>query len=451
MKTILITILEGVEAKNILRTGIIELLLKDNNVRLVLLVKNLDRLNAYKKEFAKDRIAFALANPIKIGGFDAVFSRMKYMTLKTSSTKLKRKLVYQSTNNHFVYFVGYVLNQIMSTKIIRRAIRFLDYLLVKTNYYTDVLEEHKPDLVFAAHPFDERETHLIREAKRKKIKTICLINSWDKVTSRATIRVLADEFLVFNHIVKKELVKYDEVLEANIHVVGLPQYDYYFQPPALERDLFMKELSLPPANKLILYAPLGSSFTSSDWPMIDHVNNLLSEGKLGKDVSLLVRFQPNDFLDKEEINKRPWLHYDYPGKRFSTKRGVDWDMDSSDLDRLKNTLANMSLLVCFASSLSVDACVFDKPVVNIGFEFGAPKPLFRATQYFGREHYGKALSTGGIKLVRSTSEFCIAINNYLDDPSLDRKNRSRLIEEQCVFTDGHSSERIANLILKSTI
>ena len=69
------------------------------------------------------------------------------------------------------------------------------------------------------------------------------------------------------------------------------------------------------------------------------------------------------------------------------------------------------------------------------------------TQYFKTEHYKKAVATGGIKLVGSGEELIEWINKYLENPSLDKEGRKRLVWEQCPFKDGKSGERIANFIL----
>src|SRR3989344_4761359 len=73
-----------------------------------------------------------------------------------------------------------------------------------------------------------------------------------------------------------------------------------------------------------------------------------------------------DFFDKSEIEKRPGLKFDYPGKRFSSARGVDWDMDEKDISRLMDTLAYASLFISYASSIVIDAAIFGKPAINIG-------------------------------------------------------------------------------------
>jgi CDP-glycerol glycerophosphotransferase (TagB/SpsB family) len=239
--------------------------------------------------------------------------------------------------------------------------------------------------------------------------------------------------------------------EEDIFVSGLPQYDYFYSDESnfFNRQEFFNKISISPDKELLVYASMGRAFSTSDWDMIDFLHKLIeTKGKLVKDCALLVRFQPNDFVDDVEIKKRPYLKYDQPGIRFGSKRGVDWDMNNADLAHLYATLNHMSILVCYASSISIDAAVFDKPVININYEIKENNIMLKSpTQHYNSEHYKNALKTGAIDLVGSEDELVRSINSYLLDSSIKSKEREQLIKEQCTFTDGKSGERIANFIL----
>jgi len=58
MKTIFITLFQGVEAKNILRTDIYKTLLDQPEVRLVFLVNNSHKAEYFQKEFNHPRVAY---------------------------------------------------------------------------------------------------------------------------------------------------------------------------------------------------------------------------------------------------------------------------------------------------------------------------------------------------------------------------------------------------------
>ncbi len=448
MKTIFITIFEGVEAKNILRTSILKNLLLDEDLRIVLFTKSQEKRDYYQNEFSHQRLYFEVVESIAKSKINNFFEKIKFILLRTDTTNLKRKMAYDYSGGYLKYHFVDLLNFILARPTVRVIVRYLDYLLVADNTFDLYFDKYSPSIVFMGHLFDNLEINLLRAAKKRGITTIGYINSWDKVTSRCIIRILPDKAIVFNNIVKNELISFNEMTADNIFVSGLPQYDIFYDKNKVSREVFFKEKGFDINKKLIVYAPIGRSFGSSDWDIIDLLTDLIYINKTINNCELLVRFQPNDFINELEISKRPNLKYDVPGIRFGSKRGVDWDMNNLDIDHLCNTLQHMSLLICYASSISIDAAVNDKPIININFELTKSRFLLKSSiQHYQSTHYKAALNTGGISLVNNKEELIIMINKYLENPELNRRERSRLVMEQCSFIDGKSGKRIANYMI----
>lgn len=445
MKIIFLTILEGTEAKNILRTDIFSTLLNQRDTRLVILVKTEERAEYHKKEFNDPRIIYEVVPSYTPRGFDWLFSKLKFTLLRTSTTDLRRKMNFRRYGGLASYYWGLFLNRLLARPIFINLARKLDFILVRDRSYYDLFHRYKPDLVFMANLFEDTETNLLREAKRRGIKTAAMINSWDKTTARCVLRLLPDKLIAWNDSVKNALMKYDLVKLEDIFVSGIPQYDDYFDfKPSLSKEDFFSSIKAPSDRKLIVYSPVGVGIAGdADWEVIDMLHKLNDESKFLEKVSILVRFPPNDFVNEDELKKRPYLLYDYPGVRFSKKRGIDWDMTFDELKHLQNTLYYLSVIVCFASSISVDAAIFNKPAINLFFDVKPPKyPFLSATEYYEFEHYKDATKTGGIRLVRSEAELVGWVNKYLKETSLDHDGRNRLVAEQCKFMDGKSGRRI---------
>mgnify|MGYP001569096376 FL=1 len=134
-----------------------------------------------------------------------------------------------------------------------------------------------------------------------------MINSWDKVTARCILRLLPDTIIVFNEIIKNELIEHNHVNPRDVFIGGMAQYDHYFTLTPIARGDFLKKMGIPLHMRFFLYAPVGRAYGTSDWAMIDLLHRLNQEGTFGSDVIMLVRFPPNDFLDNNECAKRPWL------------------------------------------------------------------------------------------------------------------------------------------------
>ena len=448
MKTVFITIFEGVESKNILRTSILPTLLGEPNIRLVLITKSNERAEYHKREFNDPRIVYEVVEVPEVLGLDRIFMKLRYFLLNTGSSWLWRQMLFEERRNHPQYYLGSFLKTILARPGVVKVFRRLDYLLVRDYRYRTIFEKYNPDLVFVANLFGEHEIHLVREAKRRKIKTIGLINSWDRVTARSVLRLIPDKLIVFNNLVSEEVVEHNGISRDQIFVSGIPQYDKYFAGVRTPREVFFRKKGLDSGHKLIVFSPQGGTFSNSDWDIIDLMHKLHVEGRFGSQVSILVRFPPNDYFDPQEFKKRTGMIYDYPGTRFSEIKGTDWDMTFEELQNLVDTLYHMSLIVTYASSISVDAAVFDRPVININFELRKSESVFKQpTRYYKKTHYQKALKTGGIRLVNNEEELVEWVNAYLKDSSVDSEKRKLLVSEQCVYLDGGSGKRIGDFIL----
>ncbi len=452
MKTIFVSLFEGVEAKNILRTDIVPTLLRDPEVKLVLLMKSEERARLYEKEFNNPRIRYEVVPYVRARGrgLDRLFAGLKYTLLRTKSTVLQRRLQRRIGGSYAAYAFWRMANVVIARPSVRRVVRFLDFLLVRNAMYAPVFDAYRPDLVFLAHLFEEPETHILREAKRRHIKTIGFINSWDKVTERCIMRLLPDRAIVFNNTIRDDLVRHNDMALRDIFVGGIPQYDRYVKEESSSREEFLRRIQCDPKKKLLVYATNISSYSGSDWQTIDLLHALNGRGIFGEKVNILVRFRPNDLVDGVELKKRPYVRYDYPGMRFAAKRSNDWDMDEADETHLRNTLKWMDVLVCYSSSLVVDAAIFGKPIININFDprdtvHGTPVRFYNYT----KEHYAKALASGGIRLVHSEDELVTWVRRYLKEPDADAAGRKRLVSEQCQFLDGKSGERIGKFILSN--
>lgn len=448
MRTIFITSFEGMEIKNILRTSILSTLLEERDIRMVLFTRSHERVAYHKREFNDSRISYEIVEKPTIRGLDKLLQKVKFMLLKTETTDLRRRMRYKADHNFIAYWGGRALNRICARKIARMALRFLDYHFIKNHQYDGYFETYKPSLVILGNLFTESETDFLRTAKKRGIATVGFINSWDKTTARSVLRGLPDKIIVFNDIIKDEVMTYNDAKAEDIFVGGMPHFDHYFTGRITPRDVFLEKMKLSPDGRFILYAPIGSTFSDSDWDMIDLLYRLNGEEKFGKNISIFVRFPPNDFIDQNELAQRPYLLYEYPGFRFSTARGTDWDMGEEEMKRLADTLAHMSLLIGYTSSIAIDAAIFDKPVINIYFEMHKKKsPFVSPIHYYQMTHYKKAFEAGGVRLVRDENELVEWVNRYMEHPSTDREQRQRIVREQCAITDGTSGERIGRFIV----
>lgn len=447
MKTIFISIFYGVEAKDLLRTDIVKRLINTGH-RVVLFFKSKERIDFYKKEFNYPNLIYEVISNFSLSRGDRFFEFLKKYLVRTETLFLHKKITFLEEKNYFKYALSNFFSFTFGWGLVRRISRFLDEKCVENNIFGNFFEKYDPDLVFFGNLFDPMEIAFLREAKKRNKKTIGFINSWDKITSKGHVRILPQKLIVTNKVVKDEAVRYLDTKDRNIFVSGVPYFDHYINKPVLSREEFFRNIGADPKKELLVFAPLGRTWADSDWDMIDMLHTLIQKKAFKKELELLVRFPPNDFVHEENIKKRPYLRCDVPGVRFQTSLGMDWDMNFSEIEHVRNTLYHCSLLVGYCSTISIDAALWKKPVINIGFTLhpapsGIKNPIIRYTA----THYKKALASGGIRLVKSKEALIEWINKYLNNPELDADGRERLVSEQCYKLDGRTGERIANFLL----
>lgn len=453
VKTIFIPIFQGVEAKSILRTDIYKELSQRKDIRLVVLVLNNAKKEYFQKEFFADNVIYEVIDFLETGWLENLFSQLKVSLLRTVTMDLKRKVRLKETKNYFQYYISFIFNRIFARKIFQKLFRYLNSHLLKDKTFDGHFDKYQPQIVFSAHLFGDNESTLASEAKRRGIKVIGFINSWDKMTARCILRVLPDRMIVPNNIVKSEVLMYTDMNPENVLVTGIPSYDYLVREKPNDKELFYKRIGADPKKEIILYAPAGKSFSSdADRYTLETLKNIYEAGLISEDVQFLVRFQPNDDNDGISYKNSPMFLFDLPGKRFSSKRGVDWDMSSDDLHHLLDTLYYSRLVITHVSSILIDGAIFDKPIILVDLEDELQKKrkqgLARTMGWrFFMDHFVAVTKTSGVRWVRSTDDLVKWINSYLQNPGLDRDGRRQIINEQCWKLDGLAGQRVAGIIL----
>lgn len=434
------------EARNILRTDIYKKLAVTPQIRLVLFVDSQTKKEYYQKEFNGPNIVYEVAEDYTTQGLQKLFGAIKFNLINTSTIDVKRKLAFNADKSYAKFFWRYLFNRIFARRFFRRIIRWLDWHLISEDFFSFYFDKYKPDLVFLAHLFGGIEIAMLREAKHRGITTVGLINSWDKITARAMVRLLPDWLMVHNNLIKGDAVKYVDIPEKRIIIVGVPHFDYYFNKKITPAKYFNGKFGLSENKKTILYLPVGRTASDDDWDMLEFFDEIISSGRLNFPCQVIVRFPPNDEVVVKKDYKNKFI-FQTPGKRFSLKRGTDWDMNFADFRSLADTLYYSDVVVGYPSTMMIDAAIFDKPIINVKFERRSHSRNFVLWAY-KVAHYQFVLKTGGVRLAYNENELIKWLNNYLDNPQLDSEGRQKLVYSQCFNIDGQAGGRAADFLIK---
>lgn len=463
MKTIFIVITRGFIIRNILRSGVLDNL-KRSGCKVVIflqIVKGEDVPEYLKREFEdKNVIIESISDYLTNNFFDRLyrfFARLSSLLVNSESTLyyIKYKdLKYKDDRGERKFLEMYFekLFFILFSRIyfLKKIIRFTEEKVFVSNFYSKYFDKYRPDVVFSTSIISGIDIAFMKEAKKRNVKTVSMTKGWDHA-ARSLYRFIPDRIIVQNNIIKDYLLFYQKIGGEKVSVCGFPQFDWYSKKELLlSREQFMSSLGFDQQRKLILFGSEGP------WsPKDDNIAGLLAKGvevggKLSVGASLLIRpyfvdlktKRFNKFFGLKNIKVDNSMVYH---ETIST----NWDPNMDEIMYFVNLMYHMDVLVNIASTLTLDACCFDKPIiaVNFGFIYDKKSGKDISSVLYEDIHYQDVLKTGAVDLVSSEQELLASVNNYLLHPEYKRAERKVLLDRLCYKVDGKSSKRIADEIL----
>jgi CDP-glycerol glycerophosphotransferase (TagB/SpsB family) len=456
MKTIITPIYNGIRARNFFRTDTYRELVKDQNIRLVVVVPSA-KVEYYKKEYPESNVVF---EPLDILGETAWGKNLNVAAinlLNTNTIRLKQVLAYYKHKSKLKLAFWRIFNRLLSPlPFTMSVVRLLDKLEPTDPQVAALLTKYKPDLVVIPDIVFPVDRIFIRAAKRAGFYTLGMVRSWDNLTSKGVVQILPDKLIVHNSTMKEEAIKLAGMPARDIYVSGPPQFDWHFRTRNMSREEFMKSLNIPADRKLVLCAPFFNDYVKSSVNIINTLTDAVNNGRLPKDIHFIIRYRPTNAEIPVGMLK-PSEHYTITRPceaRFIVVNEQspveDYEHSQADVELLMNSLAYSDVVINTISTLSVDAAAMDKPVINVRYDGDPNVPPKYGVKifYHGHDHYEMIERSGGVRLAWTPDELIDQINMYLKDASIDRDGRRRIVAEQLEYTDGLSGKRAADAIRK---
>ncbi len=312
------------------------------------------------------------------------------------------------------------------------------------------LREHRPDVLVTTGPYRYEEPAVAATAMNLGIPVLAFITSWDNVSTKNRMVLRYDGYLVWSQRMKRELLHfYPLSRQVPVYVVGAPQFDVFHQDRFRQtREDFCAEQGLRPDLPVILYA-LGSPNFLKEHHGALALAERIAHGDLG-DVQMIVR--PHPLFDKgREAGLLRGL-----GPRVIVQRTGDAEAEltarSQNGEQIRewvSTFRHADVVVNLSSTVTVDAAICDRPVVNLDFdpEPGQPNQALVKDVNHLWTHFKPVAESGGVWLVNDYDEMVHAIRTYLAHPELHREKRRWIAEYVCGYLDGRCGERMAEAIL----
>lgn len=310
---------------------------------------------------------------------------------------------------------------------------------------------NRPRVVVATGPFQYEQPAVVATAKKLGIPTLALIPSWDNLSTKDRMVFKYDGYIVWSEREKEELhYFYPHTRDVPVYIVGAPQFDIFFQDRFhLSRQTFCAKVGLRADLPIIVYAVGSPNFLKEQYGAL-YLAERVARGDLG-DVQMIVR--PHPIHDNSEMTQLFSQYHPRVILQHTAEAGTAVNERSQDSDQIiewVNTFRHADVVVNLSSTVTVDAAIFDRPVVNLDYDPEPGKPnqaLVKDVNHLWT-HFKPIAESGGVWLVNDAEELVEAVRTYLAHPELHREQRRWIAEYVCGYLDGHCGERMADAVLE---
>jgi CDP-Glycerol:Poly(glycerophosphate) glycerophosphotransferase len=452
---VMLSVPHGAAAGNILRTGLVKRVLDADPAHEIVVVSPLSKDPAFVREFSQARVRFEDLPPHRPHGVEArlmALVQASYLDSGvTESVRIRKQEAIAKKTIRWIRAKRLIASAV-APSMVRKETRYTVVDRVVSHPHAEELfDRYRPVLLVTSNPgLIFSEIPLLRTAVRRGVRSIAVDPSWDNFTNKLLPVRRVDRLIVWNDLMKQQAIDLHGYRPDQIEVAGVPQWDLYFRPgTTTTRDAFLARVGADPSRKTITLTTTPREL----YPHHDHVLRVLvramQAGAWRHDTQILVRLHPRDDADAyEEFRGVPGVIIEKPFR--STVRagdGLAVDITVENQRHLADTMLHSDVVINVASTIAIEAAIFDTPVVNISFDGETPAEWTKsARRYYRFTHYVNITRRGAVRVAEEPQQLVEQVGAYLDDPSLDREGRREVAREQCRFFDGRSAERVAGYV-----
>lgn len=381
----------------------------------------------------------------------------KYFRLKGTSKKIqarylnsftpfKKKFLHNSRElfNYLKFRVPGAISELLRTEN--------ELVHTHTNYtqLSAFVDSLNVEAVFTVTPFHRQEDVLLRACKDKGKLMLTSILSFDNITKRGWMPVEYDAYAVWNQYNKDELQRiYPQVTQEKIHIVGAPQFDFYFKNGYLLEEKDWREIvgltNVDEGRKIILYAGGPRALFPHEPDYLKDIDDAINAGQIKGDPVVLFRCHPIDTVDrwKKHIGDSKNIVFD---KSWTGEKNFgETNITVSDIKKLCSTLAYTDVHINLCSTMTVDGSAFNKPQIGPAY-YKTDKRISQLLEnMYWQEHFIPIMKTGKLLLARSKNNLIDCINKSLTTGNGEIDN-STILENVITYTDGESTERVLSVL-----
>lgn len=446
-KTVFITVPEASSTRNLLRGTFWRTWRAQKDIRTVLIVSP-EKADSYRREFGGDGVVIESLY-IAPSTTERAFAFVARNMLPTGTTTFNQMRQYVDHGG----IIGLIAKRILwrigrHAKILQRLLHFFELRRKPDVRVSQLFDQYRPIMLFSTVAIHaEIDMPILREAKRRGVKTVGMLRGWDNLTTHGVLRIVPDLFLLQNQYLKNMGLKYHFLDPAAIKVVGFPQNDWYFRKDLIEsRETFLGRLGIDPQKRVILYGAMGDFLFPREGELAEVFEELAESKKIPSDLIFIFRAHPA-FISPLERMKN--LKHVVPDRnaRYDSTRVEDWEMGDREMAYLMNSIVHSEMTITSGSTMALDAIALGKPAISAAFE-KTPIQYWISARRFRRhyDHYEALMATGGVATADNAEKLAQTINMYLADPDMDKAGREMAKNLFLEPMEGRSGVLIAEIL-----
>lgn len=189
-KTVFITCFNGFISRNILSTEVFDILKAGEDIRIVIFAPQ-SRAETIREEFGSPKI---LIEGIDISSKNIESRKERFFwvlatnLLRTKTRRVQRKVKLAQDNNLADYLFSILVSFLGRFRRARNLYRSAVGFFVSGEEFEPFFTRYKPDFLFATDVYTPEDVKMMRCARRRNIKVIGMVRSWDNITSKTLLQ-----------------------------------------------------------------------------------------------------------------------------------------------------------------------------------------------------------------------------------------------------------------------